>query len=134
MRPFPVPEISDAEFAYMGDVKAGFPSPAGDVREKLDLVKLLVRHSASTFFFRIDGVSMVDDDDVALVHVCVHHGDTVYAEEESGRGMAYEQFHKVQLLTHLLGGGGEAGLDVAHEHAVQGAAVVYALRFHAIGV
>ncbi|MBQ1911983.1 MAG: translesion error-prone DNA polymerase V autoproteolytic subunit [Bacteroidales bacterium] len=44
----------------LGSVKAGFPSPAEDFREKLDLVKLLVRHSASTFFFRIDGVSMVD--------------------------------------------------------------------------
>jgi len=44
----------------IGEVKAGFPSPADDFREKLDLVKLLVRHNASTFFFRIDGVSMVD--------------------------------------------------------------------------
>ena len=42
--------------------KAGFPSPAEEVREKLDLVKLLVQHSASTFFFRIDGISMVDAD------------------------------------------------------------------------
>ncbi|MBQ9462879.1 MAG: translesion error-prone DNA polymerase V autoproteolytic subunit [Bacteroidales bacterium] len=46
----------------LGSVKAGFPSPAEDVREKLDLVKLLVHHNASTFFFRIDGVSMVDAD------------------------------------------------------------------------
>ena len=44
----------------MGEVKAGFPSPAEDIREKLDLVKLLVKHKASTFFFRVDGVSMVD--------------------------------------------------------------------------
>ena len=44
----------------LGDVKAGFPSPAEDIREKLDLVKLLVRHKASTFFFRVSGVSMVD--------------------------------------------------------------------------
>ncbi len=46
----------------MGEIKAGFPSPAEDVREHLDLRRLLVRHSASTFFFRIDGVSMVDAD------------------------------------------------------------------------
>ena len=44
----------------MGDVKAGFPSPAEDMREKLDLIKLLVKHRASTFFFRVSGVSMVD--------------------------------------------------------------------------
>jgi len=52
--------IEDSFESPLGEVKAGFPSPADDFREKLDLVKLLVRHNASTFFFRIDGVSMVD--------------------------------------------------------------------------
>ena len=46
----------------LGDVKAGFPSPAEDIRERLDLTKLLVRHKASTFFVRVNGVSMVDAD------------------------------------------------------------------------
>ena len=59
-----VPHSIDAgssfETELMGDVKAGFPSPAEDIREKLDLIKLLVKHKASTFFFRVDGVSMVD--------------------------------------------------------------------------
>ena len=59
-----VPQNIDSESSYesnhMGDVKAGFPSPAEDLREKLDLIKLLVKHKASTFFFRISGVSMVD--------------------------------------------------------------------------
>ncbi|MBQ1202062.1 MAG: translesion error-prone DNA polymerase V autoproteolytic subunit [Alistipes sp.] len=59
-----VPHSIDSEESFesslLGDVKAGFPSPAEDIREKLDLVKLLVRHKASTFFFRISGVSMVD--------------------------------------------------------------------------
>ena len=41
-------------------MKAGFPSPAEDIREKFDLIKLLVKHKASTFFFRVSGVSMVD--------------------------------------------------------------------------
>lgn len=49
-----------AEGVLIGDVHAGFPSPAEDVRENLDLFKMLVSHPASTFFFRIDGVSMVD--------------------------------------------------------------------------
>ncbi|MBE6196644.1 MAG: translesion error-prone DNA polymerase V autoproteolytic subunit [Rikenellaceae bacterium] len=44
----------------VGEVKAGFPSPAEEMRERLDLMKLLVRHKASTFFFRVSGVSMVD--------------------------------------------------------------------------
>ena len=51
---------SSFETELMGDVKAGFPSPAEDIRENLDLIKLLVRHRASTFFFRVDGVSMID--------------------------------------------------------------------------
>ena len=59
----PVEITPDTVFeAAVDSVKAGFPSPAGDVREHLDLMKLLVRHNASTFFFRIDGVSMVDAD------------------------------------------------------------------------
>ncbi|MBQ1754938.1 MAG: translesion error-prone DNA polymerase V autoproteolytic subunit [Bacteroidales bacterium] len=62
MQPHPIPDTAALEAELVGSVKAGFPSPAEDVREKLDLVKLLVRHSASTFFFRIDGVSMVDAD------------------------------------------------------------------------
>ena len=59
-----VPHNIDSQDSFasslLGDVKAGFPSPAEDIREKLDLIKLLVRHKASTFFFRVSGVSMVD--------------------------------------------------------------------------
>ena len=61
MEPYPIEESESFE-SQVGEVKAGFPSPADDFREKLDLVKLLVRHNASTFFFRVDGVSMVDAD------------------------------------------------------------------------
>ena len=62
MIPHPITDCDSLELAFAGAVKAGFPSPAEEVREKLDLVKLLVQHSASTFFFRIDGISMVDAD------------------------------------------------------------------------
>ncbi|MBQ3607560.1 MAG: translesion error-prone DNA polymerase V autoproteolytic subunit [Bacteroidales bacterium] len=59
-----IPHSLDEEAAFegglLGDVKAGFPSPAENIHEKLDLIRLLVRHRASTFFFRVDGVSMVD--------------------------------------------------------------------------
>ena len=69
--PHSIDTNSSFETELMGDVKAGFPSPAEDIREKLDLIKLLVRHRASTFFFRIDGVSMVDaamdDGDIIIV-------------------------------------------------------------------
>ncbi|MBR2026703.1 MAG: translesion error-prone DNA polymerase V autoproteolytic subunit [Alistipes sp.] len=53
-------EDSSFESEILGEVKAGFPSPAEDIREKLDLIQLLVKHKASTFFFRVSGVSMVD--------------------------------------------------------------------------
>ena len=62
MKPNPISDSASFESLLVGAIKAGFPSPAEDVREKLDLVRLLVRHSASTFFFQIDGVSMVDAD------------------------------------------------------------------------
>ena len=69
--PHSIDDTSSFESEMLGDVKAGFPSPAEDIREKLDLVKLLVKHKASTFFFRIDGVSMVnaamDDGDIIIV-------------------------------------------------------------------
>ena len=65
---------SSLEGILVGDVKAGFPSPADDVREKLDIVKLLVKHKASTFFFRVNGVSMVDaamDEGDIIARLCV---------------------------------------------------------------
>ena len=62
MQPHPISDAASFESTLVGAVKAGFPSPAEEIREKLDLVKLLVRHSASTFFFQVDGVSMVDAD------------------------------------------------------------------------
>ena len=58
--PYAIETEVDAVFSLCGDVKAGFPSPAEDIGEKLDLVQLLVKHKASTFFFRVSGVSMVD--------------------------------------------------------------------------
>ena len=58
--PYSIDDEERFEGELLGDVKAGFPSPAEDIREKLDLMKLLVKHRASTFFFRVSGVSMVD--------------------------------------------------------------------------
>ncbi len=60
LQPF-LPDLEATwEGTLVGDIKAGFPSPAEDIREKLDLTKLLIRHKASTFFFRVSGVSMID--------------------------------------------------------------------------
>ena len=62
LQPYSLDYDAPAQGELLGEVKAGFPSPAEDIREKLDLMKLLVRHRASTFFFRVSGVSMVDAD------------------------------------------------------------------------
>ena len=59
--PYAIDQSASGEGQMLGEVKAGFPSPAEDIRENLDLMKLLVRHKASTFFFRVSGVSMVDE-------------------------------------------------------------------------
>lgn len=58
--PYSIDYNTPAEGELLGDVVAGFPSPTEEIREKLDLIKLLVKHRASTFFFRVSGVSMVD--------------------------------------------------------------------------
>ena len=58
--PHKIDDDSSFDSLLLGDVKAGFPSPAEEHRERLDLVKLLVKRKASTFFFRVNGVSMVD--------------------------------------------------------------------------
>ena len=100
-----VPHNIDSESSYesnlLGDVKAGFPSPAEDMREKLDLIKLLVKHKASTFFFRISGVSMVDaaldEGDIIIVDraidpynnckaVCYIDGEYTVKRVEMGEG------------------------------------------------
>ena len=63
MKPHAIDYNTPLEGDMLGDIKAGFPSPADEEpREKLDLVRLLVRHPASTFFFRISGTSMVEAD------------------------------------------------------------------------
>ena len=37
---------------------AGFPSPAADYEERIDIVRELVRHPDTTFYARVDGDSM----------------------------------------------------------------------------
>ena len=67
MKPHP---FTDYRFSWIPphrSVKVGIPSPAEDVRERLDLVKLLVRHTASTFYFKVDGMSMIDADSSAAL-------------------------------------------------------------------
>ena len=99
--PYSIDSEESFESAMLGDVRAGFPSPAEDVREKLDLIKLLVKHKASTFFFRVSGVSMVDaaldEGDIIIVDraiapynnckaVCFIDGEYTVKRVEMGAG------------------------------------------------
>lgn len=66
------------------DVRAGFPSPAGDYMEnKLDLTEHLVSHPAATYYIRVSGDSMIDygifDHDLLIVDRSLepHQGDIV---------------------------------------------------------
>ena len=53
MKPYVIDSTQPIEADMLGEVRAGFPSLADEEpREKLDLIKLLVRHPASTFFFQ----------------------------------------------------------------------------------
>jgi len=71
MQPYKIDFEEYPPIEISGEIKAGFPSPADDMKEKLDLIKLIVKHPASTFYFRISGVSMVDasldEGDIAVV-------------------------------------------------------------------
>ena len=77
-----VPHKIDSEGSFesdlLGDVKAGFPSPAEDIREKLDLIKLLVKHKASTFFFRVSTVKRVEMGDNMVRLMPANELNTVY--------------------------------------------------------
>lgn len=99
--PHSLNEEDSFESRLLGDVKAGFPSPAEDIHEKLDLIRLLVKHRASTFFFRVDGVSMVDagmdEGDIIIVDrsstpynnckaVCYIDGEYTVKRVEIGEG------------------------------------------------
>lgn len=47
---------------FIGDVKAGFPSPAEDILgETMDLNGYCVKHPAATFYARVSGTSMDED-------------------------------------------------------------------------
>ncbi len=52
--------------------KGGFYSPVEEKRERLDLVRLLVKHKASTFFFRANGV--------ALDNTAINEGDIIIVD------------------------------------------------------
>lgn len=54
--------ISKNRFRFIGDLPAGFPSPADDfIHDYISLDELLVKRKESTFFARVSGSSMSND-------------------------------------------------------------------------
>lgn len=67
-----VDEQSEVLILYVGNINAGFPSPADDYLElKIDLTRELVKHPEATFYARVRGKSMInaglDDGDVLII-------------------------------------------------------------------
>ncbi len=70
----------------LGNVQAGFPSPAEDLGESdIDLVKQLITHPQATYLLRARGSSMVEagifDNDILVVNKALkpRHQDVVVA-------------------------------------------------------
>lgn len=60
------------ELPFCGAVPAGFPSPADDyLEERLSLDKYIIKNPSSTFFLKVEGLSMKDagiyPDDILVV-------------------------------------------------------------------
>ena len=53
-------EPSNIEIELAEHLHAGFPSPAADFTERIDISSVLIRHQETTFFARIEGDSMIE--------------------------------------------------------------------------
>lgn len=55
-------EIDNKKIQFIGDLPAGFPSPADDfIHDYISLDELLVKNKETTFFARVSGNSMSND-------------------------------------------------------------------------
>ncbi len=77
-------EFSDLGIQFVGKIAAGFPSPAADYLENiLDLNKVVVKNKASTFYGRVNGLSMkdagVDDGDILVIDKSLEYRNNALA-------------------------------------------------------
>ena len=92
-----------------GTVPAGFPSPAADFAVKRhDLNELLITHPASTFMWRVAGLSMIEfgifDGDILVVNraLSAKHLSIVVAEVDGD--FTVKQFYRRAGLVQLRAG------------------------------
>ena len=58
---YPIKSAQNLLLPFVGEVKAGFPSPANDFLDlSIDLNEHLIRNKSSTFYARVDGDSMTN--------------------------------------------------------------------------
>ena len=76
---YAVESESPLQYKFIGDVKAGFPSPAGDfMNESIDLNKYVTLHPAATFYARANGMSMegdINDGDLLVIDKSITASD-----------------------------------------------------------
>jgi DNA polymerase V len=105
-------------------VEAGFPSPAADHTEgNLDLVRLVVRRPAATFYMRVAGTSMVaagiGDGDLLVVDrsVAPKEGDIVVAIIDGG--FACKRIQRVGKAWALASDGDGPTIAIDPEQGVE---------------
>jgi DNA polymerase V len=87
-------------------VPAGFPSPADDVKDKIDLNEHLIRRPESTYLVRVQGDSMIDagifDGDLLVVDRSIEPttGDIVIAVVNGD--FTVKKFYKSGRIVELL--------------------------------
>lgn len=68
---YKVESDSELQHKFIGEVKAGFPSPAGDfMNESIDLNNYVTLHPAATYYARAKGMSMegdINDGDLLVI-------------------------------------------------------------------
>lgn len=57
---FTLSQVGSPELPLAEHLHAGFPSPASDYTDCIDITREIVRHPETTFYARIDGDSMKD--------------------------------------------------------------------------
>ena len=70
---FLIPDLeNNRKLPFVGDIKAGFPSPAADFEgDKISLDKVLVKNHEATFYAKASGTSMIgagiDNGDIMVI-------------------------------------------------------------------
>ena len=59
-QPVQAEEFTSPELVLAEHLHAGFPSPAADCTERIDIARELIHHPETTFYARIEGESMRD--------------------------------------------------------------------------